>query len=134
MARHTDASAAIAAVCGVCNLNLTQTQQWPGDRQVFHCQGQSKAGAPHHHPKPTWGNCWKCGGPLGCARCNGRSLEEALCRRCGVWGTKEALVHQGLLGGQRVEDYPPEWREAYVAEWGWRLQGTRRAQRDGDSA
>jgi hypothetical protein len=116
---------ASAAICGACGVNLTREQGWPAASAVFHCQGQSKAGQAHHDRKSTFGNCWKCKGPLGCTRCAGSSIEEALCRRCGVWGTKAALVYQGLLGGQRIEDYPAEWHDEYFAA---------RAFRDGDSA
>jgi len=109
------AAPASAAICGVCGLNLTQTHEWSPTKEVYHCEGQSKAAQPHHHNAPTWGKCWKCGKPLGCARCAGHTVEEAFCRRCGTWGTKEAFVVQGLLGGETVEQYPAEWAHDYFA-------------------
>jgi hypothetical protein len=126
---QTEASAAggTAAICGVCNANMTQTQGWAPGSQVFHCEGQFKAGAAHHHHAPTWGNCWKCGKPLGCARCSAHSLAEALCRSCGVWGSKEALVEQGLLGGNAIDDYPTGWHSDYFAVKAFRDRGLMRA-------
>lgn len=107
--------AAGTAVCGTCGVNMTLQHGWDAATAVYHCEGRSKAGAPHHHHAPTWGNCWKCGKPLGCARCAAHSLAEAFCRLCCVWGTKEGLVEQGLLGGQTIEDYPAGWHHDYFA-------------------
>jgi hypothetical protein len=104
-----------AAICGACGLNMSSVHGWPATMEVYHCEGQSKAGRSHHHSAPTWGNCWHCGKPLGCAKCAAHTIAEALCRRCKVWGTKEAFVEQGLLGGQAIEDYPAGWHHDYFA-------------------
>jgi len=112
-----------SAICGVCNLNMTREHGWPANMDVHHCEGQSKAGRPHHNGAPTWGDCWKCGKPLGCARCTTRTIDEAFCRRCKVWGTKEAFVAQGLLGGQTVEQYPLGWHRDYFAAHAFRKGG-----------
>jgi len=104
-----------AAICSTCGINLTREREWQASWEVFHCTGQSKAGAPHHHTAPTWGECWRCGKSLGCARCAARTISEAFCRNCKVWGTKEALVEQGLLRGQRIEEYPTRWHHEYFA-------------------
>ena len=106
-------TAATAAVCTICNSNLTREHEWPATMAVYHCEGQSTAGRPHHHHHPTWGNCWKCAKPLGCVKCAAHSIEEAFCWRCKCWGTREAFVYQGLLGGQAIEDYPAGWHHAY---------------------
>ena len=114
---------ALTRTCSVCNVNMTLEHGWDATMAVYHCEGPSKAGAPHHHHAPTWGDCWKCGKPLGCARCAAHSLAEALCRRCAVWGCKEGLVEQGLLGGQTIEDYPAGWHGDYFATKAFRDRG-----------
>jgi hypothetical protein len=114
---------ASSAICGICGLNLTQTHGWPSTMAVYHCEGQSKAGQSHHHDAPTWGDCWKCGKPLGCARCAGHTIEEAFCRRCETWGTRAAFVAQGLLVGETLELYPAEWHRDYMAARSFRDQG-----------
>jgi hypothetical protein len=116
-------NATTGAVCKDCHLNLTMEHDWPTTARVYHCEGQSNVGQPHHHRTPTWGKCWKCGKPLGCMRCAAYSIVEAFCRRCGLWGTKEAFVEQGLLGGQTVEQYPAGWHDAYYATRSFRNQG-----------
>jgi hypothetical protein len=117
------AAPASSTVCGICGLNMTQAHGWPAGTAVYHCEGQSKAGQPHHHHAPTWGKCWQCDKPLGCARCAARTREEAICWRCQMWGTREAFAVQGLLGGQLIEDYPAEWHDDYFAARSFRDLG-----------
>jgi hypothetical protein len=117
------AAPASSAICETCSLNLTREHGWTSTMAVFHCEGQFKSGAPHHHHAPTWGNCWRCRNPLGCVRCAAHAIAEAFCRRCGVWGTKEALVAQGPLGGQTIEDYPAGWHHEYFAARAFRDRG-----------
>jgi hypothetical protein len=38
-----------------------------------------------------------------------------MCSRCRTWGTREAFIEQGLLGGQMIQDYPMEWHDDYFA-------------------
>ena len=118
------AGPASSAICGSCGLNMTSEYGWSAETVIYHCEGQSKCG-PHHHHAPTWGTCWKCRKPLGCARCAGHTIEEAFCRRCRTWGTKAAFVAQGLLVGETLELYPAEWHRDYFAARSFRDQGAR---------
>jgi len=112
----------IGAICAICHVNMTLEYEWEAGTPVFHCEGLSRVGV-HHNHRPTWGNCWKCAKPLGCVRCAAHTIAEAFCRRCGVWGTKEALTEQGLLGGQTIEDYPTGWHHDYFAARSFHRQG-----------
>jgi hypothetical protein len=114
-----------AAICVVCGLNLTREHDWSATMPVYHCIGKSQAGQPHHSNAPTYGNCWKCAKPLGCGGCGARSIGESFCWRCKVWGTKEAFVEQGLLGGQTVEQYPAGWHHDYYAARAFRTGSAR---------
>jgi hypothetical protein len=121
-AEVTFAAPALAAICGVCNLNMTREHGWPATMAVYHCDSRSKHGRSHHHNKATWGDCWKCKRPLGCGKCAARTLEEAFCMHCGVWGSREALLEQGLIVGQTIDQYPAQWREDYLATQSARTQ------------
>jgi len=46
-----------------------------------------------------------------------------MCWRCRTWGTREAFIEQGLLGGQVIKDYPVEWHDDYSAARSFRDRG-----------
>jgi hypothetical protein len=69
----------------------------------------------------SYGQCWKCHAPLGCAMCTTRNVLEVLCRRCAAWGTFEAFEHHGpIVPNPKVptpaaeHEYPEEWRRSYT--------------------
>lgn len=91
------------------------------------CIGSTHAVAQHSSTAP-WPACWKCRMLLGCPKCGAGTAQEVLCKRCMVWGTLEALIHQGPVtntpqqvakrNGRHapgIAEYPQEWRRAYAA-------------------
>lgn len=107
-------------VCRDCGADLS-AQGWRAGTPVYHCEGGMALFArittphlPHHCPTPTHPPCWKCGAPMGCARCAGPAT-ELICRRCQVLANKTALLAGGVLRGQTLDDYPPDWHNEYAA-------------------
>jgi hypothetical protein len=72
------------------------------------------AGRPIGGLARSWGLCWRCQKGLGCQICTSATAVEILCRRCAVWGTREAfLLHGPLERGAPFADYPEPWRREY---------------------
>jgi hypothetical protein len=69
----------------------------------------------------SYGRCWKCHAPLGCAMCTTTNVLEVLCRRCAAWGTFEAFEHHGPVvpnpkvpAPAKEAEYPADWRRHYT--------------------
>lgn len=93
---------------------------------VVHCEGLSWAfgvrvtRGEHHHAARLHPQCWRCRSDLGCERCSG-GFADLLCSNTKyhgklghVWATREALIEHGVLRNQTIDDYPPEWKPAYM--------------------
>jgi hypothetical protein len=118
--RRAHAYGAPALICARCGADLS-VYGWPRGAPVNHCEGGMALFArittphlPHHCPSPAHPPCWKCGAPMGCARCAGPQA-ELICRRCNVLANKAALLERGPLRGQTLADYPAQWHAEYAA-------------------
>jgi hypothetical protein len=118
--RREENRAGTALLCLECGADL-RAQGWPSGTPVHHCEGGLALFAriatphlPHHCPVPVNPRCWKCDAPMGCARCAGPAA-ELICRRCKVLANKAALLARGVLRGQTLADYPPQWHAEYAA-------------------
>ncbi|GEM_PF-5503678 len=118
--RRFSNSAGERAFCPECGADLGALG-WKPQTPVFHCEGgralfaqMTNPHLPHHSPAPPHPPCWRCGAPMGCARCAG-PLEELICRDCNVLANKAALLARGLLPGQTIADYPAHWHPDFFA-------------------
>lgn len=124
MKKRGENSISNVVTCAKCGEGFEREGAWQRG-EVVHCEGKSWAfdsrmrdeahHAPWAHPR-----CWACGAALGCPRCSGKG-EELLCLNIAmhqglgaVWATRAALVEHGVFHGQRIEDYPADWRPTYV--------------------
>jgi len=119
---ESQADAAIS--CGKCGESFPREGAYKRGA-IAHCDGLSWAFGARlrdeaHHAAQLHPRCWACGAGLGCPRCSGVAA-ELLCHNVkmhsglgAVWATKAALIEHGLVQGQKIEDYPVDWRPAYV--------------------
>lgn len=124
MKKRGENSISNVVTCGKCGEGFEREGAWKRG-EVVHCEGKSWAFDSRmrdeaHHAPTAHPRCWACGAGLGCMRCSGRAT-ELLCvntpmhgKLGAVWATKAALLEHGLLRDQRIEDYPADWRPAYV--------------------
>lgn len=73
-----------------------------------------------------WPSCWSCFQPLGCKKCSASAVDAVFCKKCLVWGTREALLQHGPINNDpaqlrlrrgrvapELDAYPPDWVAAY---------------------
>lgn len=120
--------------CGECGMEMDGAV-WRRSDTIYHCEGGTGFGCKyhgevHHSPLMLHPLCWKCGKVVGCRLCCG-IRREALCGACAAWVTVGAFVEHGAISNIPAlvrrryglvapvfEDYPPEFRRAYLEQNG----------------